>query len=342
MGRSRKGPNAPAFRVPLEVGVWAGAFKGARLAVCGPCLRRTWLAASTSSPKQTLPNLQPFRPRRPRTYLQYLQQGRRERHTIGYGTRETKSPIYPGREHEDGSSLVRGTGTAGFRLCRYVTTLPVLHRETFGTAEQFLDAVKSTVSQCTSDAYILILQPGAHETDFKDPRSAPQIRKFAETDRFRSVMDAVGYVDLNVVEDFVKAKCQAHTVTVDASSMEPSGRNSGVRFEENSTAQVIKLDFPVLPIHSEARKKGHTQNDHFLSALISMMPTAKYTVIYVSTPVGDPGLLVPEKQPEPQKHESFVTHQSILARDVQDVQPEDDDDNVGGVLSRYQFVTPSL
>ncbi|KAK6344015.1 hypothetical protein TWF696_007663 [Orbilia brochopaga] len=209
--------------------------------------------------------------------------------------------------------------------------------QTFGRAEQFLDVVKATVSQCTSDAYILILQPGVHETDFKDPRSAPQIRKFSETDRFMSVMDAVGYVDLNVVEDYVKTKCQAHTVTVDAST---SSFNS---FEENSTAQVIKLDFPVLPIHSEARKKGHTQNDNFLSALISMMPTAKYTVIYVSTPVGDPGLLVHEEKKVVQHEtESFVHHQSILARDISDVEPADDGDNVGGVLSRYQFFTPVL
>ncbi|KAF3912094.1 hypothetical protein ABW21_db0203754 [Orbilia brochopaga] len=208
--------------------------------------------------------------------------------------------------------------------------------QTFGTAEQFLDVVKATVSQCTSDAYILILQPGVHETDFKDPRSAPQIRKFSETDRFLSVTDAVGYVDLNVIEEYVKTKCQAHTVTVDAST---SSFNS---FEENSTAQVIKLDFPVLSIHSEARRKGHTQNDNFLSALISMMPTAKYTVVYVSTPVGDPGLLVHEKQSEHHEPESFVHHQSILARDVSSAEAAEDDDNVGGVLSRYQFVTPVL
>ncbi|EPS39381.1 hypothetical protein H072_6879 [Dactylellina haptotyla CBS 200.50] len=207
----------------------------------------------------------------------------------------------------------------------------------FGTAEQFLDAVKTTVSQCTSDAYILILQPGVHETDFRDSKSAPQIRKFSQSDSFVSVMDAVGYVDLNVVEDYVKSRCQAHTVTVDAST------SAFDTFDENSTAQVIKLDFPVLPIHGEARKRGHIQNDNFLSALISMMPTTKYTVVYVSTPVGDSKMFVNDKKPGLQEHESFINHQTILQRDVPDVEARADDDKAtGGLLSNYQFFTPVL
>ncbi|KAK6536068.1 hypothetical protein TWF281_000314 [Arthrobotrys megalospora] len=209
--------------------------------------------------------------------------------------------------------------------------------QSVGTGEQFLEAVKNTVSQCSSDAYILVLQPGVHETDFRDPQSAPQIRKFSETDRFLGVMDAVGAVDLNAVEDYVKSRCQAHSVTVDAST---SSFNS---FDENATAQVIKLDFPVLPLHGEARKKGHNQNDNFLSALISMIPSARYTVVYVSTPVGDPRLFVQEKKPEPQEHQSFLEHQSILARDVKPTEDDDkEDDNVGGLLSNYQFLTPAL
>ncbi|KAF3940271.1 hypothetical protein ABW19_dt0209744 [Dactylella cylindrospora] len=216
-----------------------------------------------------------------------------------------------------------------------------LHLEKFhslATGAEFLDAVKTTVSQCTSDAYILVLQPGVHESDFKDPRSAPQIKKFSQTSRFVSVMDAVGYVDINEIEDYVKTRCQAHTVTVDAST---STFNS---FEENSTAQVIKLDFPVLSTHAEMRRKGQVQNDNFLSALISMMPTAKYTVVYVSTPVGDPRLLVHEKHVTPQEHESFLPHQSILERDAPDLELEKDaaDEPAGGVLSKYQFVTPVL
>ncbi|KAK6509070.1 hypothetical protein TWF481_003833 [Arthrobotrys musiformis] len=212
--------------------------------------------------------------------------------------------------------------------------------QSFGTGEQFLEAVKKTVSQCTSDAYILVLQPGIHESDFRDPRSAPQIRKFSETNRFLGVMDAVGTVDLNIVEDYVKSRCQAHSVTVDAST---SSFNS---FDENATAQVIKLDFPVLPLNGEARKNGHSQNDNFLSALISMIPSARYTVVYVSTPLGDPRLFVHEKKPEPQEHkdehQSFIEHQSLLAREVQPEQNDKEEESVGGLLSNYQFLTPAL
>ncbi|KAF3218997.1 hypothetical protein TWF679_000408 [Orbilia oligospora] len=210
--------------------------------------------------------------------------------------------------------------------------------QSFGTGEQFLDAVKKTVSQCTSDAYILVLQPGIHESDFRDPKSAPQIRKFTETNRFLGVMDAVGTVDLNIIEDYVKSRCQAHSVTVDAST---SSFNS---FDENATAQVIKLDFPVLPLHGEARKNGHSQNDNFLSALISMIPSARYTVVYVSTPLGDPRLFVHDKKPEPEEHEhqSFIEHQSLLSRDVKPEENDKEEKSVGGLLSNYQFLTPAL
>ncbi|KAF3916605.1 hypothetical protein ABW20_dc0103608 [Dactylellina cionopaga] len=208
--------------------------------------------------------------------------------------------------------------------------------QSIGTAEQFLDAVKTTVSQCTSDAYILVLQPGVHETDFKAPGSAPQIRTFSKTDRFISMMDSVGYVDLNVIEEYVKTRCQAHTVTVDAST------STFDTFDENATAQVIKLDFPVLPIHGEARKRGQIQNDNFLSALISMMPSAKYTVVYVSTPVGDSKLFIKGKKLETQEQQGFNGHQSLLQRDVNTEATKDDDENAGGLLSRYQFLTPVL
>ncbi|KAK6362825.1 hypothetical protein TWF730_000278 [Orbilia blumenaviensis] len=208
--------------------------------------------------------------------------------------------------------------------------------QSFGTGENFLEAVKNTVSQCTSDAYILVLQPGIHESDFRDPKSAPQIRRFSETNRFMGVMDAVGVVDLNLIEDYVKSRCQAHSVTVDAST---SSFNS---FDENATAQVIKLDFPVLPLHGEARRKGHNQNDNFLSALISMIPSARYTVVYVSTPLGDPRLFVQEKKPEPQEHQSFIPHQSIISRDVKPEEEDKDEESVGGLLSNYQFFTPAL
>ncbi|KAF3926524.1 hypothetical protein AA313_de0210167 [Arthrobotrys entomopaga] len=210
--------------------------------------------------------------------------------------------------------------------------------QSLATAEQFLDVVKTTVSQCSSDAYILVLQPGVHETDFRDSRSTPQMRKFSQTDRFFSVMDSVGYVDLNEVEEFVKKKCQAHTVTVDAST------STFDTFDENATAQVIKLDFPVLPIHGEARRKGHIQNDNFLSALISMMPSAKYTVIYVSTPVGDSKIFVNEKKPDVHEHQSFITQQNIMQRDVPDAEARavEDSGNTGGLLSNYQFFTPVL
>ncbi|KAK6538192.1 hypothetical protein TWF694_011074 [Orbilia ellipsospora] len=217
-------------------------------------------------------------------------------------------------------------------------TLRIDKFQNIGTAEQFLDAVKTTVSQCSSDAYILVLQPGVHETDFRDSRSTPQMRKFSQTDRFLSVMDAVGYVDLNEVEEFVKRKCQAHTVTVDAST------STFDTFDENATAQVIKLDFPVLPIHGEARRRGHIQNDNFLAALISMMPSAKYTVIYVSTPVGDSKVFVNEKKPDVHEHQSFITQQNIMQRDVPEAEARavEDTGDKGGLLSHYQFFTPVL
>jgi len=209
--------------------------------------------------------------------------------------------------------------------------------QSIATAESFLNAVKSTISECSSDAYILISQPGLHSSDFIDPESAPRIRQFFEagTGRVVTVENGVGSVNLDEVETYVKSTCQARVVTVDAST------SSFTNLDEDTSAQLIKLDFPSLPANPTLRQKGLSQNDAFLGALISMLSSSKYTVVYVSTPVHDPAALV---RPEKQEPLRFVETEYIapLKRSVPLAKMQSNETVPGGLLSRYQFFTTSL
>lgn len=93
------------------------------------------------------------------------------------------------------------------------------------------------ISPCTSDAYILVHQPGIHASDFKSGKCAPHMKRAMVSGREIEKRDTsmqtqrtfevpygrhLGDMDREVIEIlewWAKEKCAAEVVGIDASSM---------------------------------------------------------------------------------------------------------------------------
>lgn len=81
--------------------------------------------------------------------------------------------------------------------------------------------LKSTLSSCPSDFYLLIKQPGISISDFSSPASAPTLSKFsnhATHSTLRSsliIAEVVGDIGMNSLEQELKSKCGAWSTAVD-------------------------------------------------------------------------------------------------------------------------------
>lgn len=81
------------------------------------------------------------------------------------------------------------------------------------------------------------------------------------------------------------------------------------------------------------------QNDAFLHSVMGMLPTKKYTIIYVSSPVGETVAAAPVKFLTPAKEQA-------ASLELRSAEFETEAKNAtlvrGGLFHRYQFFTPAI
>ncbi|KAL8724710.1 MAG: hypothetical protein Q9166_007798 [cf. Caloplaca sp. 2 TL-2023] len=217
------------------------------------------------------------------------------------------------------------------------------------TASTIQDTIKSQLSICPSDTYIVVTQPGVHAEDYSDRYAAPHLRRkvLGEDERVESTMsvtDVVGKVDAEALVDAMKDDCGAALLRVDAST-------GSFTIADDPKPRVIKLDFPALPTSSKERSSKLKENDIFLSSILDLLPTSKYTVIYTTTP----STSMPSSQDthnEPEMYEmdtSFSSSQSHMGikRDFAiHNKGTEDSGNVtlpdAPLFERYQYFTPGI
>ena len=84
------------------------------------------------------------------------------------------------------------------------------------SAEHFHTIARQTVSQCASEVYILVSQPGLHVTDFT-ANTVPYLRKIVKNAETKITVDyGHGVVDLEDISLLTQEKCQAESTFVDA------------------------------------------------------------------------------------------------------------------------------
>lgn len=159
-------------------------------------------------------------------------------------------------------------------------------------ADDLHESLQERLSRCSSDVYILAVQPSVNAADFRLPDAAPRLRERMVDDEARasfSVSDVLGELDVNIIESFLHKTCKAEIMNVDASSewgsegipillgypnavrcrsySKRTDRLIGVRhlagsFEavEDMKPRVVRVEFPALPLVRSQRARKLREN----------------------------------------------------------------------------------
>ncbi|KAI4278326.1 MAG: hypothetical protein LQ337_001095 [Flavoplaca oasis] len=215
-------------------------------------------------------------------------------------------------------------------------------------ASTLQETITSQLSKCPSDTYVVVTQPGVHAEDYSDRYAAPHLRRkiSGEDERIRStltVTDVHGGINTEAIIGLVEEQCGAGLLRVDAST-------GSFTIGDDPKPRIINVDFPALPSTSkEQRASKLKENDVFLSSILDLLPTSKYTVIYTTSPYAAHKSGQHEEPEMYEMDDSFSSSQSHLGtkRDF-GVHGKRADDNANVTLpnaplfEKYQYFTPGI
>src|SRR5438552_2055015 len=126
------------------------------------------------------------------------------------------------------------------------------------SAEHFHTIARQLVSQCSSQVYVLVAQPGLHVTDFT-ATTVPYLRQVVKNAELRITASyGHGQVDLEDISLLAKGKCLAESTFVDARRIRPLLSTLIVdatfpAFVETNQTRVLTIEFEELPLHFSRR-----------------------------------------------------------------------------------------
>ena len=130
------------------------------------------------------------------------------------------------------------------------------------SADHFHTIARQIVSQCSSEVYILVHQPGLHVTDFT-VNTVPYLRKVVKNAKSKITADyGHGQVDLEDISLLAEEKCHAEPTFVDARRTISSRYGRLIVdatfpvFEPTNQTRVVTIEFEELP-ESLSRRKSH-------------------------------------------------------------------------------------
>ncbi|CAL8579779.1 hypothetical protein XPA_005510 [Xanthoria parietina] len=215
------------------------------------------------------------------------------------------------------------------------------------SASSVQDTITSQLSKCPSDTYIVVTQPGVHAEDYSDRYAAPHLRRkvSGEDDRIRSTMsvtDVLGQVNTEEIVGIVGDKCGAASLRIDAST-------GSFTIGDDPKPRIINVDFPALPSASKERASKLKENDVFLSSILDLLPTSKYTVLYTTSPYTAPKStqhVEPEMYEMDSSFSSSQAHMGIKRDFGAHGKRAEDDQNVtlpdAPLFEKYQYFTPGI
>jgi hypothetical protein len=238
--------------------------------------------------------------------------------------------------------------------------------------------LRSTLSLCPSDIYLLVKQAGINVRDFSSPASAPTLSQYLGRASHSTLRSAVtipevsGEVDMRSLEHELNTKCGATTTVVDGSGKDvsltmlrislillqaqhqPRYSTTLLRCLASTSQHQQRLNQSAAKTYSI--KVGTSTDidnltgnladdlaDRTLSSILDLLRTRNYTVIYTTTPealVDDLGA------PAPQQYEMYDYNQPLhtdLKRDIRPKPLKSTDNQTlvdGPLFERYQFLTP--
>ncbi|CUM63145.1 uncharacterized protein PRCAT00000712001 [Priceomyces carsonii] len=140
--------------------------------------------------------------------------------------------------------------------------------------------VKKLITECSSDEYILIDQPGLTYTDMTVDKSGnwPFLRKYFE---LSSTLVGLPWVekplDMDFVEKYIIKNCEAETIEVVHENEDEVSNYIDTR------KKVIKISLGELPLSSPEREEEIRQHDALARKIIRKLPSPHYTIILTSS-----------------------------------------------------------
>ncbi|MCJ1483605.1 hypothetical protein MMC06_003773 [Schaereria dolodes] len=227
----------------------------------------------------------------------------------------------------------------------YSTSEVLAPSHQIASAASLSEQMLPELEKCLSDTYIVVSQPGVNAADYSNRLSMPHMRKamLGNDKQIRSsfaVSDVLGVVVPNVWANVVKEKCTAEVLNVDAST-------GSFDVVDDMKPRVIMLDFPPLP-GGPSRQEQSLINfpDAFLSSVIDLLPSTKFSVLYLTTPVSaDQQNTIAENRVYEMENVFSPSLHMGLKRDLSTEQ-RDSSDNItlidGPLFERYQFLSPGI
>lgn len=161
------------------------------------------------------------------------------------------------------------------------TTTSLKPADNIATALKVKEHVLSVLQDCPSDVYLVINQPGISARDFADEASTPHLRRrLSGTDgslQTRIILDSVvGDVGATGLVAQLSKHCKADVIALTEQRLAAS---------DAFLPQIITIDLPEPSSEWPRRPEELGKHDAYINAVISSLPTKKYTVIFRSTPV---------------------------------------------------------
>lgn len=182
---------------------------------------------------------------------------------------EDTSPFILAVSHKYESLSLSSTGLTIIRTA-HISQLDDTQSHITISADHFHTVARQTVSQCSSQVYILVSQPGVHVTDFT-VNTVPYLRKVVKNAESKITADyGHGQVDLEDISQLVQDKCLAESTFVDARRTYPIVFISLIVdatfpvFETTNKIRVVTIDFGELPERLSRRRSHLSDNGNSL------------------------------------------------------------------------------
>ncbi|ODV93784.1 hypothetical protein PACTADRAFT_35536 [Pachysolen tannophilus NRRL Y-2460] len=140
--------------------------------------------------------------------------------------------------------------------------------------------IKSSVSECTSDAYFLINQPGLKLSDFEDFKDFGYLRAFIS--RSSSIFPSPNTIthdqglNLDIIESYIKSHCKTDTYRV------VNDNEAEVPHYIDIKKRIIRIEFSPLPENPEARKNTLIEHDMVFHNIARRLPSPHYFVLFTT------------------------------------------------------------
>lgn len=140
--------------------------------------------------------------------------------------------------------------------------------------------LKKLVTECSSDVYLLVNQPGLRYTDLQDSKKLlwPFIQKYLTLASTVVGLPRVNEgLDLDYLENYIVKTCDAEIISVMAEDENEVNKYIDIR------KRVIRVELGPLPEDEDPRNEAIAHHDELIRRILRKAPSPHYTIVLTST-----------------------------------------------------------